>query len=420
MPPDPTVGAHACAPHNKALRPHRTRRVADLNARYNDRMKTAVSETDDCVTGYSGRKTKSAHVAKVIKQRIRQGVYQAGSQFPSTRTLAEELNFTQPTIQRAVRQLEVEGILESRHGVGIRVLDTAHCRTTPLLFGFVQPYYNRYSLSLHEYLEDALDGKSNLCVVKTSRNDSKRERLQVETLLSSGVNGLLIWPVAGDENSTFFQTVAEQIPVVFVDRVIEGVNAPSVVLDFHALGRKVIRYVVKRGQGRLLSVIDPIDISTFKELKVGLLEEAKRLHATNTFTSGKNACDLTVVDQPLVAMIEASYKNDYTLAHACCESLQPLLEGDRFDAIFCPCGEFFDIVYDHQDSGKVLDDLIRLTVEDREGAPLFKDAKAVVQKPWTMDMTSMFVRALDLLQDITLRRSTQARSVRIPFTSVKR
>lgn len=329
---------------------------------------------------------------------------------PSIRSLCADLGLTLPAVQRAIKQLEVEGVLESQHGVGIRILDSADCRTTPLIFGFVQPFFDPFSVSLHYYLEDALDSRSNLCVIKSTRDDPERERQQIEKLVNSGVNGLLIWPVAGDTNGDFMRETASRLPVVFVDRTIEGVQAPSVVLAYREFGRQLVRELCKAGRGRILTVCDPVNISSFNELKAGLREEAERLQ-------GK--CALTILDQPLNALIEASYQGEYDLADRCYQTLAPLLTSGCYDAVFAPQSQAYDLIFARENDPAVLGSLARVSLITSDDHPQPIHYRQLGIESWLADTSTMMVNALDLLQDMTLRRTTTARSIRVPFRRAK-
>lgn len=356
------------------------------------------------------RRTKSGQAAEVIKQRIKRGIYLPGQQLPSLRALSTDLNLTLPAVQRAIRQLEAEGLLESQHGVGVRILGSADCRETPLIFGFVQPYFSYFSLALQHYLEDALDSRSNLCVIKSTHNNPEREREQIDKLVNSGVNGLLIWPVDGDTNGAYLQEMAQRLPVVFVDRTVEGVRASSVVLAYREVGGQIVRRLFKDGCGKILTVCDPADISSFNQLREGMREESQKL---------SDNIELTFVDQPLIPLIESSYKGVYDLADRCYETLSSLLISGRFNAIFCPQSEFFDLVFAHGNRLDALEGLARVTLRTPDGPPQSRAYYDLGIEEWLIGTAKMMVVAMDLLQDMTLRRSGRCRSIRIPIKLAK-
>jgi len=351
------------------------------------------------------RQPIATQVAEIIKQRIKQGIYQPGTQLPSLRTLSGELNLALPAVQRAVRQLELEMILESRHGVGIRILEGADCGGTPLLYGFVQPYFSRFSLALQHYIEQGLDSRSNLCVMKSSHNDPAREQREIERLINSRVSGLLLWPVDDDTNGAYLQAVARRLPVVFVDRTLEGVSAPSVVLDYTACARDMVRHLHKLKKRRLLVVCEPAAISSYQQLKAGLREEAAALG---------EGFSLTIRDFPVVRLIENAYQQDYAVADECYTALKPLLESGEYDALFCPQSEFYDHVFADSGRAEILRDLHCVTLRTPDGPPHSRRYAELELEEWILDTAGMLVRALDLLQDMTVTRRNWKRTVRIP------
>ena len=56
-----------------------------------------------------------------IKQAIRMNLLQAGQQLPSVRTFASSLQINPMTISKAFAQLEIEGVLIRKRGIGMLV-----------------------------------------------------------------------------------------------------------------------------------------------------------------------------------------------------------------------------------------------------------------------------------------------------------
>ncbi len=59
--------------------------------------------------------------AEHIAERIRSGAFQPGDRLPPISELAKSLGVGQPTIREALKQLEVIGVLEIKHGSGVYV-----------------------------------------------------------------------------------------------------------------------------------------------------------------------------------------------------------------------------------------------------------------------------------------------------------
>jgi DNA-binding FadR family transcriptional regulator len=60
---------------------------------------------------------------RTLVRRILRREYAPGVNLPSVRQLAAEFDVTAPTIQRVTARLEAHGLVEARHGSGVRVLD---------------------------------------------------------------------------------------------------------------------------------------------------------------------------------------------------------------------------------------------------------------------------------------------------------
>src|SRR6185437_8005328 len=60
-------------------------------------------------------------VAGEVAKAIRNGVYSAGQRLPSERDLADQFGVSRPTVREAMIALDIQGLVESRHGSGIYV-----------------------------------------------------------------------------------------------------------------------------------------------------------------------------------------------------------------------------------------------------------------------------------------------------------
>jgi GntR family transcriptional regulator len=63
-----------------------------------------------------------------VKHAVETGALQPGDQLPTIRALAEELVMNSNTVVRAYRELEHEGIVELRHGLGAFISDSVEAR----------------------------------------------------------------------------------------------------------------------------------------------------------------------------------------------------------------------------------------------------------------------------------------------------
>lgn len=82
--------------------------------------------TDDSVQPLrSNRLPLSSQAQVYLRDLIEGGTYQPGGQLPSENELAIQLGISRPTLREALRNLEQQGIIVRRHGVGTFVLPAA-------------------------------------------------------------------------------------------------------------------------------------------------------------------------------------------------------------------------------------------------------------------------------------------------------
>ena len=68
-------------------------------------------------------------IMEQIKHAIETGALRPGDQLPGIRSLAETLVINPNTVAKVYRELEHEGVLDLRHGMGAYVTDKGHSRS---------------------------------------------------------------------------------------------------------------------------------------------------------------------------------------------------------------------------------------------------------------------------------------------------
>jgi DNA-binding FadR family transcriptional regulator len=69
-----------------------------------------------------GRKTLSSQVVETLRREIEDGDYAVGDKLPAEPVLVERFGFSRTVIREAIAALRADGLVESRHGVGVFVL----------------------------------------------------------------------------------------------------------------------------------------------------------------------------------------------------------------------------------------------------------------------------------------------------------
>ncbi|WLW54025.1 winged helix-turn-helix domain-containing protein [Streptomyces sp. YU58] len=123
-------------------------------------------------------------IADELRGRMTDGTYPLGSFLPSQRDLAEELEVSRDTVQRALRELSNEGWIASRQGSGSRVVKTQRIQSpTP------KATRSRHGMTLGPLISEAFEQPEVALDVYTLTSETldAHIRLQVERIRGGAI-----------------------------------------------------------------------------------------------------------------------------------------------------------------------------------------------------------------------------------------
>jgi len=204
---------------------------------------------------------------------IRSGRLGPGDRIPSEMALAEQFNVSRITSKKALETLEHDGIIVRFRGKGSFVAErvggivTTPATQTPRpvaplgerrgtaipTIGFVLPHWSDvFGTGLLLAIEERASELDYTLVIKRSYGRRDVEDQAINTLVSMGVRGLIVFPVHGEYyNDSLLRIVLDGYPVVLVDRYMKGIAVNSVGTDNHAAAHEITSVLVERGHTRI-------------------------------------------------------------------------------------------------------------------------------------------------------------------------
>jgi DNA-binding LacI/PurR family transcriptional regulator len=354
-------------------------------------------------------------VANVLQQRIKRGDFDEDPNLPTVRQLATDLNVSHGVAQRALQHLQSQRLIESRPTIGTTLSPTHRDRSeaTAFLFGFVQPSGDLWASALFQQLEHAAAKRQNLCVMRTSHDDAADERRIVEHLVHNGINGVILVPVHSEENRDFFREVMRQVPIVFVDRTLSDVAAPSAVLNYVGLAHEIVADFARRGCRRVLLAHDPHWVSNWQEFAAAF-DQALREHGL--------AEDAQRFDWPLRDTIRSYQRQaDNTLMEKFFRGVDDRVRRGGCDAVCCLLSEVMRVLF-HLDR-RLEDRRPELALATSLGVGVVaRQARHLLEAGvtcWRAQDPAMLLQAIDMLQEMVMSRRPIRRQVRLPFLRVR-
>lgn len=109
-----------------------------------------------------------------------------------------------------------------------------------------------YSLSIQciHAIENELQLSGNQVMICNADENPDKEAKYVETLMSRQVDGLIVFPT-GDDPSIYQRLLDEQYPLVFMDRLMEGIATQSLLVDNEMAVKMAIKEFIRHGHERI-------------------------------------------------------------------------------------------------------------------------------------------------------------------------
>lgn len=127
------------------------------------------------------------------------------------------------------------------------------------ILGDIQnPFFARIA---HDIEVLARGSRHNL-IIASSEEQLALEVSLLASLQSLSIRGFIVAPTSADNYSHLQQLIDENVPLVLIDRVVEGIECDSVVVDNEGGARKAIEYLIATGHRRIGLLQDDTRIFT--------------------------------------------------------------------------------------------------------------------------------------------------------------
>ena len=211
---------------------------------------------------------KREQAQAVLLDRIRRREWRPGGFLPSEAELVAELGISRATVRRALRHMIVQGVIESRPGIGHVVCSTQPSPRIGLLFGkqVFQPGGSPFDqLVIQACLREAQRRHGDMAVymtrLGTTPHRGDRQRL-IRDIRRGLIRGILAvgWPCPVREDADAARRDAE-LSALFQSKSIPcvGINCEeqpgTVDCDFYQLGRRGVLQGLDRGVRRIGLVV---------------------------------------------------------------------------------------------------------------------------------------------------------------------
>lgn len=185
-----------------------------------------------------------------IVAKIRSGEWKVGEKLPTELELTKIYGVSRITITRAMKDLTEANLVYRVKGSGTFVNGKLN-RSTPLVIPTILPFEETYNDIMKGIQSSALQ-HNVFTPFYNSKNNIDHERQYLWEVLKNRQDGLIVYPCASLENLDLYaEILAKDIPIVCIDRPIEGLDTPLVTTTNADCMRRIVKRLAADGHRRI-------------------------------------------------------------------------------------------------------------------------------------------------------------------------
>ena len=137
--------------------------------------------------------------------------------------------------------------------------------------GVIVPHIDGHFFALVMKGVEAVANQAGFNVMLCQSNeDHAHEKKNIETLINAQVDGILVSLARTTRDFRHFEKVRKRdIPLVFFDRILEGIDVSAVVLDDYQGGYQSVRHLLEQGCRRIAHFGGPQHLNIYKNRYLG-------------------------------------------------------------------------------------------------------------------------------------------------------
>lgn len=186
-------------------------------------------------------------------------------------------------------------------------------RKTTMVGIIVANILHVFSTELIRIIEKELEKQGIQVIICNADDDPEKEIAYLNLLSSRNVDGLILFPT-GANYSEYIQLIKEDIPVVFIDRKIEGIQADTVLLDNEAASFLAVSTLLKYNKDRIAMITEPVNNLSPRIERIEGYKKALSFHNCHFYEELLCSNNLSLLKEDLKKIFESSNKPNGIIA----------------------------------------------------------------------------------------------------------
>ena len=185
--------------------------------------------------------------------------------------IAKEANVSAMTVSRVINNADnvsdktrrkVEAVIKKLNYVPNSSARSLVSKKTKILSLMVTDIANPFFTSVARGAEDKAMQMGYQLMLCNSDENVEKESKYIDMLISTRIDGALLAPANDASKKNIAKLVKCNIPVVLIDRHIQGLKCDQVLSDNETTTRRLIEHLIQQGHTKIAIINGPLDIAT--------------------------------------------------------------------------------------------------------------------------------------------------------------
>ena len=185
-----------------------------------------------------------------------------GERIPTEAQLSKHLDISRTTVRIALQRIEIEGLIKRTAGRGTFVDYQPQDHVASRSIGYLTcSFHNEIHTNILNSAQTELRSAGNQVIFSNSQDRDDEARI-LQQLLDDNVGGLMLWANAKPTDVTrsiLLEYERRKIPIVFMDRPIEGIRADYVSSDNFGGSCNLVHHLIDLGHQHIVPLMPNID-----------------------------------------------------------------------------------------------------------------------------------------------------------------
>lgn len=192
-----------------------------------------------------------------LRHKIKSGLLKPHDRLPGEWELVETLNIGRATIQRAWQAAQDEGLIYRIVGKGTFVAEPPSSNARGVIGFFMPEYRGTFAVNMLHGAERTLRQRGLRVQFASTDRSIEEENHLLRLLLDDGAAGCILVPARGGTAGRLLASPEFRLPVVLMDRPVNGVVLPCVCSNNYEGGLQVMEHLIGLGHRRIIFFARP-------------------------------------------------------------------------------------------------------------------------------------------------------------------